>query len=250
MTRHRSCKLHIVGVMLIVASIVIAAGCGGGSSNSSSSTSTPSSSASSAPAAPTAAEKAADMSQAIAMTPTVADMPHGWADASKKSSHSHQCDIQKSDLVKTAETGNHMTSAFKMSDVNQFVGQAIMFHTLGDTEKAYQRYTSHETTACYARVLGKAAQEGAGSDATVGKPTIGEVSFPTVGDESKLFRVELPFTAQGIDLKLYVDLFFYRVGRGIAFDAGENLNQPFQQNIMLGVSRKLAARGKAAEPAG
>ena len=200
---------------------------------------------------PTAAQKAADLRQAVAMTPRLSDMPNGWLTDFTKAAP-HKC-TTFNDLQKTAQTGTKVTHAFK--DPNpmggpKVEGAAVMFATLSETETAYRRYISRATLACETKALESGIKSGNPNGTRIGAASSSIVNFPTIGEESQLARVDIPITEGGANADVYADVLFYRVGRGIGFLEGGNGIGPFPQTQLLHLARKLAARGKAAEPQG
>lgn len=51
---------------------------------------------------------------------------------------------------------------------------------------------------------------------TVGKPKVGQTSFPTIGDRTLAYRVTVPMQAKGLSIEVYVDLIMAAEGRATA----------------------------------
>lgn len=239
--------------VIAIAVAFATAGCGGGSGDQSTAGSlqTAQSAGSTAPALdkPTAAEKAADQAQAVAMTPTLSDMPTGWATDPDTKPRDHTCDIQKSDLTQTANTTNPHNAQFTNEDSSvNLLGGAVMLHTGAMASTAYDRQTSNETLQCVADNLEKGVKENADPDVEVGDAKLSEVSFSTIGEQSKLARIEIPITTQGQHASVYVDYLVYRVGRGLGLLAAVSEFTPTDTTMFQELAETLAKRGQAAEP--
>jgi hypothetical protein len=57
------------------------------------------------------------------------------------------------------------------------------------------------------------AQEDLPEDVEVGDATFNRLSFAALGDESTAFRLTVPVSAEGIEVDVFFDLIFARVGR-------------------------------------
>jgi hypothetical protein len=235
-------------LVVIGAVFGVAAGCGGSSSSPPSQPVGGSSAGSTAASAgPTAAEKAADLKQSAAMVPRLSDFPTGWArDLGTNTSNDKKCKISKAGLVKTSEVGKDHAVSFRKGDTTEVASVAATWETEEQTQTAYQRTVDGSIARCFARVFEQGAKRGAGDGATVGTAQLSQVSFPTIGDESTVYRVDLPIEASGLTFHYYVDYAVFRVGRGIGALIALNLNEPFDQRFLVKLTKTLAARGAAA----
>ena len=181
--------------------------------------------------------------------PLLLDFPTGWAkDLSSSADSEKKCQGSKAGLVKTSEVGKDNPVSFKKSDTTEIAAIAATFETEEQTATAYHRTADVKIARCFARVFEEGAKSGAGNGATVGSAELSQVSFPTIGDESTVYRVDLPIQASGLSLHYYVDFIVFRVGRGVGALLALNLDEPFDQHFLVKLTKKLAGRGAAAAP--
>ena len=72
------------------------------------------------------------------------------------------------------------------------------------------------------------------------------MSFPAIGDESKVYRIEIPTESNGYSFPVFVDYLVYRVGRGTGVLAGINFGDPFDQRLLARLGSTLAKRAAEA----
>jgi hypothetical protein len=65
------------------------------------------------------------------------------------------------------------------------------------------------------------------SGATIGDPTVKQLSFPTVGDKTVAYQVAIPIQYSGLTITLYADLVFMQKGRALASMNYEAASSPF-----------------------
>jgi hypothetical protein len=233
-------------IRLISISVIslLLAGCGGGSSSGSSgsisdSQTEPASSATSDQSE--AAQRAADLRIAQAMTSQFSDFPKGWARKTSMSSHEEkQCQIDRSDLVRTASTFDP-TQEFDESATHFVLAGAATWATVSDAEKAYDRAASSGIIRCQARVIEGGVPE-------VDHAEISRVhAFPRICEDIVDYRFTYRLSASSNHANLYLDWVILRVGRGTSVIAGVRLRAPFEQPLLKHLVRVAVSRGAAVQ---
>ena len=149
----------------------------------------------------------------------------------------------------TSEVGKDHPVTFTQSDTTQVFAIAATWHTEAQPSTASHRTVDPNRIACFAGTYREGARIGADQSTTVGKVTVSEVSFPTIGDESKVYRIALPLESSGATFTIYVDYIVFRVQRGIGVLATFNLGRPFDPRFAAHLAAKRADRGAQTAPA-
>jgi hypothetical protein len=168
--------------------------CGGGNGNDASKgatgeqTTTAPEGTATAPAQPRV-DKAADMRVARAGRLRMSDFPSGWQQSDEdQQSKTGNCDAIKQ--AKAAATVCSSSPSFSKGDNTVAQNATYVFADDAAAHTAFQALSSRATRLCYAEEVGKvftdeyrSSRPGDTSQATVGKPTTGEISIDRVGDE-------------------------------------------------------------------
>jgi hypothetical protein len=73
---------------------------------------------------------------------------------------------------------------------------------------------------------------------TVGHLTVGNVSFPTLGDQTVAFRASVPISGEGISISVYVDPIFMRLGNASVAMFYVSEGSPFDPAMEVSTARK------------
>ena len=175
------------------------------------------------------------------MTPKLKDMPTGWTTDTSTTPRDHSCDIDKQTWWKRRIRRTHTRPICK----RRLGGNGRRRRDAADGADGDHRVRpSVKPRDVPLRRSGarKSVQKSADSGVTVGEPKLSEVSFPKIGDASRVYRIEIPVVSAGTHASIYVDYLVYRVSRGLGLLAGVS---EFDADRQLSVPRDRAEAGRA-----
>lgn len=76
----------------------------------------------------------------------------------------------------------------------------------------------------------------------IGDVSVGDLSFGDVGDFSRAFRAEVEVTAEEMNISVFVDLLFFRVGRGLATMTFQDVLTPFDVDEAHEIATTFASK--------
>ena len=202
----------------VVAAALLIAGCGGShkssgtASQSSPSPTTPTATAQTRPEVP------ADHAIATAGLLTLSDFPSGWQQQGTSGGQS----TLTCPAIATARAtlSGRATSPQFAQGSGDFVDDVVyVYPTVAGAQTSFARLSAPTTRLCMANALRRklpaAATSQQGGKITFGQPSAGSLSFSTPGDESAAGRITIPYTVNGQNSEVAVDVAFVRVDRGI-----------------------------------
>lgn len=75
----------------------------------------------------------------------------------------------------------------------------------------------------------------------LGEATVADLNFPDIGDDSRTFRLSVPVSAGGLELEVFLDLVFVRVGRATGILTFVDVLSPFDEELAKELAMKFAA---------
>lgn len=72
--------------------------------------------------------------------------------------------------------------------------------------------------------------------------TVGTLSFPVVGEESAAYRVTVSVSGKGLNVDLYIDFLYARVGRALGELSFQDSLTPFDDTLAQKLAAKFAAK--------
>jgi hypothetical protein len=174
-------------------------------------------------------ERAADEAAAETMVLTLSDFPPGWESTpAEEDEPDERFDEQLAEClgvdVSEIDPNNPKAGSpnFASSNGDQVTSQVAFTPTVEDATDALALRRQEGANECYAEsflaiiedfLANPEEGEEAPDDFEVGEPTVNEMSFGALGDESIAFRVTLPLEADGFSAEFYLDVVNVRVGR-------------------------------------
>jgi hypothetical protein len=213
----------------LAATGLLAAGCsddGGDTATSSTATTSDSETTANEDDGRTQAELDADEEAARSALLVLDDFPPGW-EAAEPDPDNDNDDVQEGladcldvDVEMFANDNNPSAEspAFTSPNDDEVSSEVTYTASIENATRTVAILKDPDTPGCYAQALKayllRAAVEGDLPDEVeYGDPTFNPLSFPTLGDESVAFRMTFPVSARGLDVDVYIDLAFVRVGR-------------------------------------
>jgi len=174
----------------------------------------------------TAADREADEAIAESALLTLDDFPPGWEAAPANDDEPDSdvlADVADCLGVSEAELDPDNPKAtsptFTSSDDEEVTSEVTLTPSSGDASRALEILKSDAAPGCYAEAIkalvgrNLVASDDVPENVTVGEPTFNRMSFESLGDDSVAFRTTIPVTVESLDVDLYVDFVFVRVGR-------------------------------------
>jgi hypothetical protein len=85
-----------------------------------------------------------------------------------------------------------------------------------------------------------------GEDLTVGDLTVGQVSFPKLGDRSSAWEIVAPLESEGVSVTAFYDIVFIRTGTALSVIFFGDTFTPFDEAMREQLGRRVAERMDAA----
>ncbi|WP_162941790.1 hypothetical protein [Desertimonas flava] len=177
----------------------------------------------------TDAEWAADQAAAETMVLTLADFPPGWESTPvEESEPDDRLDEQLAeclgvDVSELAPSNPDAQSPDFASSTGEVVSSTVAFApTVADATAALAVRRQEGATECYAAAIRMLLVENLANpddgeelpdDVDIGEPTVNEMSFEALGDETLAVRITVPFEVDGLSADYYFDVVNVRVGR-------------------------------------
>jgi hypothetical protein len=240
--RVRSEWRHAAALALTTVALV---GCGGGDDGTATHPSATETQAASAPDNSTPGghdERIADQAQL-----TLDDFPTGWQENdSDDESVESPCEAVKKSKDSAAARG--FSPDFSKGENTEAVSYAYIYAAEPEASEVFDALASDDTRDCLGQAvadeLAKRVEDRAatGSDVEVGDASTSRVSIDPLGDDREALRVQVPFSSEGIDVDLYIDAAYIRVGRGIALLTTSDVFSPFDDELRADLMSKLVRR--------
>jgi hypothetical protein len=242
--------------LLLVAALLTISGCGG--SNGGPSSTQPQLTPTGSPFPRAAAQRAAR--EALL---TISDFPSGWsanrdksddADNEKFSQQLSTCLHAPAGLLghESSEAVSEDSPSFDPPDGGDTsINETVAISRLTRVQQLLRVLQQSNATDCLASTLNSFIKtQVAKSDdpdvraATIGDVEVGQVSFPTYGDESVPMRATIPVSGNGLTIKVYVDVLFVRHQNAViimTFEAsGSPVDAEVEQKFAKVAADKLA----------
>jgi hypothetical protein len=230
-----------IGVVLLLGM----SGCGGSSGAGTPSTTTTGTTPTTTTTQP---RSAADERIARHAQLKLSDFPAGW-EQQDKSPQKSQAKCSSVEAAKAAASARQPSPDFANGDTPQVGATVYVFTDVKTATHAFDGISGGNTRICLANEFTKYAKgKGAAKGVKFGTATSGQVAMPPVGDKSALGRLTIPVTdtSSGMNVDLYLDLAFVRVGRGIAILNFLDSVSPFDDTLRNQLTRTLVGRLNAA----
>jgi hypothetical protein len=209
-----------IGLLLALACAL--ASCSGGSSGGSTKAAPASTPTQTGSAFPTEAATTA----ARAALLTVNDFPSGWA-----TSEATPKDVKSQTLLATClhipvelVTGDgpgivvEQSPDFNSPDGDSSVSDAVLVSSGENLDTLFAGLRSPNFPDCARQDVDQGFKDdpSALDGATLGRLDVGQISFPSIGDDLEAIRVHVPVSKDGASVDVYLDLVFVRSGNAVA----------------------------------
>jgi hypothetical protein len=218
-------------------------------------------------------ERAADEAAAEAMLLTIADFPPGWQEEPADDEDDDETDDDETDDDETDELNARLAECLDIDparfDPDNRSAQSPSFTSANDEEVSvdvaftpsadaasgvFEVFADDAAPGCFGEVVQavleeNATQEGLPEGVEMGDATFARLPFPSVGDESTAFRVTVPVSAEGLDIDVYLDAVFVRVGRIGITGQFQTVVAPFDEGVAAELMLTVVDRAPAEEGA-
>jgi len=168
------------------------------------------------------------------------DLPSGWT-AQKAGETTGRCDTIEA--AKRKVSARVTSPTFSRNETTVASGTVYLFADAAAASTAFRSLTSQQTRECIADVLRSGLAKT--STARFGKPRTGDLAVGSVGDDRAAARLTLPATDEGVHVRLFVDVVYVRVGRGVEIELFSAAPRPFdaalRSRLAAVTARRLAA---------
>ena len=224
------------------------------------STTTSSSAASSTSSSAVSQDVAADKALAQAALLKLSDFPTGWTSTPSTSNQGSQAiDKQLMSCLHVSPQfldSNNPTNVDSpdFSDANgNTASNSVTYEASASTvQSQFAILTSSTFVPCVqaavnAEILYAIQHPSNPSDTvpsglTFGNPTVAQMSFPTLGDQTVAYRVTVPIMYQGLSPDAYVDFVAIQKGRAVAVMTFEGVATPFDSSMAEQLSTLTVGR--------
>ncbi len=222
----------VAGITLVLAVALV--GCGGGGDDSAGETQTDTGSAA------TVIDEA-DQAQAEGIVLGLDDFPTGWRAEMPEDDDEGIEDCTTFDFSDMTLTGRAESDEFTSGSVSTVSSLAVVFENDADT--AFDQLASEATANCLRDFIEERVKEDpAPEGVTFGEISVGEISFPTLGEASRAYEVVIEVKAEGLSPNVFADLIFINKGRSVALLYFVDAFSPFDNDMKVELSEKVAAR--------
>jgi hypothetical protein len=248
----RSFLVGIAALSLLTACGGASTGLSGASAQTSSGSPSPSSTGSSNSVPPF--PKAAAQQAAASALLTVSDFPAGWSTSpSSNSAGSAKYDQQFAACLHAPvsvfqksgpDTAEADSPDFNSpEDTNASASETISIETTASIDEGFRVLKSPNlpgcaTTALTAYFKVSLAKQAATEHATIGQATTGQLSFPSIGEDTVAISVTVPVTVKGFTITEYVDLIYVRRRNAEIEMEFSNTESPFDVRSAETITRK------------
>lgn len=168
---------------------------------------------------------------------TAADLPPGFAESSEEDPAAEEeddafdkCLGNEGKELEEATTAEADSPEFEKGDTTIAGSSSVVLESDDDAREAMRLLGSEKLKTCFNEAFAEGVREGAaeeGGELPEFRTSVGELSFPAVGDEVVSYRGTLEFTVEGQNVQFPADFVFARKGRTIGFYFFGNLGEPF-----------------------
>lgn len=164
------------------------------------------------------------------------DLPAGFAESREEEEAEDEedpfdkCVGREGKELEEATTAEADSPDFEKGDTTIAGSASVVMKTDGDARKAMRLLGSEKLKTCFNDAFAEGVREGAaeeGGELPEFTTSVGELSFPAVGDEVVSYRGTVSFTVEGQEIQFPADFIFSRKGRTIGFYFFGNLGEPF-----------------------
>ena len=179
-----------------------------------------------------------DQKRADAMVMRLADFPTGWR-GTPKDEKTESADCFKFDMSGVTVSGRAVSDVFSTGSSTTASSAGGVYATVANARKVYEQITSDGLAECLTAYMRKQSDP----ETTI-SVTVGELSFPKVGDASIARQFVMEITDKGTSMTLngYLDLVATRNERAVMFLLFVDVLTPFSPQQEVELARKVAAR--------
>jgi hypothetical protein len=228
------------GILGVACISIFGASCSSGGNSAESSTSTTTSTT-----APTNQNIDADKSAAQAASLTLSDFPAGWTSQppSNNSNPSQNISAQLAKCLGVSHAefskapANYDSPNFADSN-NNTASNSVGYRATATAEQSvFAIVSSPNAPGCLTTAVGALFDQAIAhptnpsstlpAGATVGTPTVSQMSFPQFGDKSVAYQLKVSVSFQSLSIDAYVDIIFVLKGRAGVTMYFEGVSNPF-----------------------
>jgi len=184
---------------------------------------------------------------AASMNLRLTDFPSGWRAA--PSGGEGECSGIQSLREKYDLLARESSKNFAHGDITSTSSTANLFHDQATARDALNYVEGSIQSDEFRDCFGDAIRESVEAGVTIGEITVGQVSFPSLGERSSAWEVVIPIEAEGTSASAYLDLVFIVQGNAMAsvefYDLG-----PFDEQQREHLAGLVAKRMQSALSAG
>ena len=181
-----------------------------------------------------------DQALAEAIVLGLDDFPTGWRAEAPEENEGSIEDCGTFDFSDMTVTGRAESDEFASGNVSTVSSLALVFEE--DAGSAFQQVASDDTAECLRDFIERRVKEDPPEGVTFGEISVGEISFPMVGEQSRAYEVVIEAEADGLSPNVYADLVFINVGRSLALLYFIDALTPFDNDMKVELSKKVASR--------
>jgi hypothetical protein len=187
-----------------------------------------------------------DQAEALAasMNLRLTDFPAGWR--ATPSEESEGCaGIQK--LTERYDVLAHVDSKdFAKGDNTEASSSAGLFNDEATARDALNYLESAAQSEELRDCLNDFFREQAEGDVTFGDVSVGQLSFPRLGDRSSAWEIVVPVKTQGLSVTAYIDFVYIVEENALARVAFSDVLSPFDEQLRENLARLVADRMQTA----
>jgi hypothetical protein len=178
-----------------------------------------------------------DQERAEQMILQLSDFPTGWR-ATPSDDDEEGPDCFEFDVEGLVVTGRAESPDFEQGSTTTASSAGGVYESLEDAEKAYSQLADPALTTCITDYLEAQSDD----EATVKDASVGELSFPAIGDASDARQIVVKIESEGLQVSAYVDLIVIQRERAVAALFFLNVLSPFDPEQEAELAKKVAAR--------
>jgi hypothetical protein len=210
----------------------------------------------------TESERQADEDAAEAMLLTLDDFPAGWQEGeTDEDEEEEEFEELQADLADclgvdpdelNPDNPTATSPSFTSPDDEEVSVEVNFTASTEAANRGFELLNDDATPGCYGEALQAvieetAAQEGLPEGVEFGDTTFNRLSFDRLGDDSLAFRITLPVSAEGVDVDLFFDVVFARVGRIAIEGSFQSVFAPFDEEQAAELMRTVIDRAPTEE---
>lgn len=241
----------------VVAAALCVAGCGSSHKSADTAThaSTPTTATTPTATAETRPETPADHTIAAGSLLTLPDFPSGWQQQDRSGGQS-ALTCSAIATARASLSGRATSPQFAKGSDDYVDDVVYVYPSVSAAQTSFAELTGAATRLCMGKALGRglatAVKSQQGGKVTFGQPSTAATSIAKIGDQAAAGRITIPYTLQGVNNEVVVDVAFVRVDRGIQIvvflGAASAIDSAVESSLIDAATTRLANQLHVAVP--